>query len=58
MTGEALFIFLLLAATIILFASELLPLEVVAVFVVLALMLSRVLSPAERTCCYYSSSTR
>ena len=47
MTGETLFVFLLLAITIALFASELLPLEVVAVLVVLALMLSHVLSPAE-----------
>ena len=47
MTGETLFVFLLLAITIILFASELLPLDMVAVLVVLALMLSRVLSPAE-----------
>ena len=47
MTGETLFIFILLAATIVLFASELLPLEVMAVLVVLALMLSHVLSPAE-----------
>ena len=47
MTSETLFVFLLLAITIILFAGELLSLEVVAVLVVLALMLSRVLSPAE-----------
>lgn len=47
MTGETLFVFLLLAITIILFASELLALDVVAVLVVLALMLSRVLSPVE-----------
>lgn len=47
MTGETLFVFLLLAITIILFAGELLSLEVVAVLVVLALMLSRVLSPVE-----------
>ena len=47
MTGETLFVFLLLAITIILFASELLPLDMVAVLVVLALMLSHVLSPAE-----------
>jgi len=47
MTTETLFIFLLLAITIILFAGGLLSLEVVAVLVVLALMLSRVLSPAE-----------
>ena len=47
MTGETLFIFILLTATIALFASELLPLEVTAVLVVLALMLSHVLSPAE-----------
>ena len=47
MTSETLFVFILLAITIILFAGELLSLEVVAVLVVLALMLSRVLSPAE-----------
>lgn len=47
MPGETLFIFILLTATIALFASELLPLEGTAVLVVLALMLSRVLSPAE-----------
>ncbi len=47
MTGETLFVFILLAITIILFASELLPLDVTAVLVVLALMLSHVLSPAE-----------
>ena len=47
MTGETLFVFILLAITIALFASELLPLDVVAVLVVLALMLSQVLSPAE-----------
>lgn len=47
MTGETLFVFLLLAITIALFASEVLRIEVVAVLVVLALMLSHVLSPAE-----------
>jgi di/tricarboxylate transporter len=47
MTGETLFVFLLLAATIVLFASELLRLDVVAVLVVLILMLSQVLSPTE-----------
>ena len=47
MTGETLFVFIVLAITIALFASELLPLDVVAVLVVLALMLSHVLSPAE-----------
>jgi len=47
MTSETLFVFILLAITIILFAGELLSLEVVAVLVVLALMLGRVLSPAE-----------
>jgi di/tricarboxylate transporter len=47
MTGETLIVFLLLAATIILFASELLRLDVVAILVVLVLMLSRVLSPTE-----------
>jgi di/tricarboxylate transporter len=47
MTGETLFVFLLLAATIVLFASELLRLDVVAVMVVLVLMLSQVLSPTE-----------
>ena len=47
MISETLFVFILLAITIILFAGELLSLEVVAVLVVLALMLSHVLSPAE-----------
>ncbi len=47
MTGETLFIFVLLTATIILFASELLRLDVVAVLVILALILSHMLSPAE-----------
>ncbi len=47
MTGEILFVFLLLAATIILFASELLRLDVIAILVVLVLMLSQVLSPTE-----------
>jgi len=47
MSGETLFVFILLAVTIALFASELLPLDVVAVLVVLALMLGHVLSPAE-----------
>ncbi len=47
MTGETLFVFLLLAITIALFVSELLPLELVAVLVLLALMLSHVLTPAE-----------
>ena len=47
MIDQTLFIFLLLTITIILFASELFPLEVVAVLVVLVLMLSQVLSPAE-----------
>jgi di/tricarboxylate transporter len=47
MTGETLLVFLLLSATIILFASELLRLDVVAILVVLVLMLSQVLSPTE-----------
>ncbi len=47
MTGETLFVLILLAITIVLFASELLPLDVVAIMVVLALMLSQVLSPTE-----------
>ena len=47
MTGETLFVFLLLAITIALFAIDLLALELVAVLVVLALMLSGVLSPAQ-----------
>ncbi len=47
MTGETLFILILLAATIGLFASEILRLDVVAVLLLLALMLSHVLSPAE-----------
>ena len=47
MTGETLFVFILLTITIALFASELLRLDVVAVLVVLALMLSHVLSPAQ-----------
>jgi di/tricarboxylate transporter len=47
MIGETLFVFLLLAATIVLFASEFLRLDVVAVLVVLVLMLSQVLSPTE-----------
>ena len=44
---ETLFVFLLLLVTIILFASDRLRLDVVAVLVILALMLSGLLSPGE-----------
>ena len=47
MTGETLFVFLLLLTTIILFVSDRLRLDVVAVMVILALMLSGLLSPRE-----------
>ena len=47
MTGETLFIFLLLLVTIILFVSDRLRLDVVAILVILALMLSGLLSPNE-----------
>ncbi|MBW1982618.1 MAG: SLC13 family permease [Deltaproteobacteria bacterium] len=45
MTGEILFVFCLLLITIILFASGLLRLDVVAIMVILALILSGLLSP-------------
>ena len=47
MTGETLFVFILLFVTIILFVSDRLRLDVVAVMVILALMLSGLLSPRE-----------
>ena len=47
MTGETLFVFGLLLVTIILFVSDRLRLDVVAVLVILALMLSGLLSPGE-----------
>ena len=47
MTGETLFVFLLLLTTIILFVSDRLRLDVVAVMVILALMLSGLLSAKE-----------
>ena len=47
MTGETLFVFLLLLATIILFVSDRLRLDIVAILVILALMLSGLLSPNE-----------
>jgi di/tricarboxylate transporter len=47
MTGEALFVFGLLFVTIVLFVSDRLRLDVVAMMVILALMLSGLLSPRE-----------
>ena len=47
MAGETLFVFLLLVVTIILFLSDRLRLDVVAILVILALMLSGLLSPNE-----------
>ncbi|MEE4376027.1 MAG: SLC13 family permease [Candidatus Competibacteraceae bacterium] len=47
MTGDTLFVFALLLTTVVLFASDRLRLDVVAILVVLALMLSGVLSPVE-----------
>jgi di/tricarboxylate transporter len=47
MTGEMLFVFALLAVTIALFLSDKLRLDVIAVLVVLTLMLSGLLTPAE-----------
>ncbi len=47
MTGETLFVFLLLLSTIILFVSDRLRLDVVAMLVILALMLSGLLSAKE-----------
>jgi di/tricarboxylate transporter len=47
LTGEILFVFLLLLVTIILFVSNRLRLDVVAILVILALMLSGLLSPKE-----------
>jgi len=47
MTGEALFVFLLLLSTIILFVSDRLRLDVVAMLVILALLLSGLLSAKE-----------
>ena len=47
MTGDTLFVFLLLLVTILLFASDRLRLDIVAVMVILALMLSGLLSPRE-----------
>ena len=47
MASETLFVFLLLLATIILFASDRLRLDIVAILVILALMISGILSPGE-----------
>jgi di/tricarboxylate transporter len=47
LTGEILFVFLLLLVTIVLFASNRLRLDVVAILVIMALMLSGLLSPKE-----------
>jgi di/tricarboxylate transporter len=47
LTGEILFVFLLLLVTIILFVSNRLRLDVVAILVILAIMLSGLLSPKE-----------
>ena len=47
MTGEILFVFLLLLITIILFVINRMRLDVVAILVILALMLSGLLSPKE-----------
>ena len=47
MRGETLFVFGLLLVTIVLFVSDRLRLDVVAIMVILALMLSGLLSPAE-----------
>jgi di/tricarboxylate transporter len=47
MTGETLFVFGLLLVTIILFVSDRLRLDVIAVLVILVLMLSGLLSPGE-----------
>jgi len=47
MIGDTLYVFLLLAVTVALFASDLLRLDVVAVLVVLVLMLGGILSPSE-----------
>jgi di/tricarboxylate transporter len=47
MTGETLFVFGLLLVTIILFVSDRLRLDVVAMLVILVLMLSGLLSPGE-----------
>jgi len=47
MTGETLFVFLLLLSTIILFVSDRLRLDVVAMLVILVLLLSGLLSAKE-----------
>ena len=47
MAGETLFVFLILFVTIILFVSDRLRLDVVAILVILALMLSGLLSSNE-----------
>lgn len=47
MSGDTLFVFILLLVTVALFVSDRLRLDVVAIIVILALMLSGVLSPAE-----------
>ncbi len=47
MTGETIFVFGLLAATIVLFASDKVRLDIIAIGVLLALMLSGVISPSE-----------
>ncbi len=47
MTGEILFVFVLLAVTILLFVSDKLRLDMVALLVVLTLILSGILSPRE-----------
>ncbi len=47
MTGETIFVFGLLAVTIVLFASDKVRLDIIAIGVLLALMLSGVISPRE-----------
>lgn len=47
MTPQMLLVFTLLAVTIVLFASDRLPLDLIAILALLTLMLTRVLTPAE-----------
>ena len=56
MTGETLFVFGLLLVTIILFVSDRLRLDVVAMLVIVALMLSGLLSPGEGLSAFISST--
>ena len=56
MTGETLFVFGLLLVTIILFVSDRLRLDVVAMLVIVALMLSGLLSPGEGLYTFMSST--